>query len=346
MPTWNYILIIFAVLGHMASSANPDVKITSLSELFVFGLFPLVSHLLAHLWWVAILVTALRIGFSIGRPLSALALCIGLGFGGLWALMGAIDEGRFAPVVTAEEGVGQLPITLEMQVLGQGTDPDCAGFCRQLLAGGGVLWLTQSGDTLVYFRADTAACRALDPAFESGTPCLLARRAAGEAADLALVQKAIDRESMDYLMGGTMHALLWDRRVDPLPVYTPEERWNEVLRLLGPAGTPGPKPRRVPHQVAEGWVNLEAVARRAGLPLQEDRFEIDATLVLSVLQAMGRDPLTPGQFAMVREWLRNASYAWLDAAPSGIDHEVLLLLRPLPELAREPWSHLGLDASP
>ncbi|EEW23810.1 hypothetical protein Rsw2DRAFT_3267 [Rhodobacter ferrooxidans] len=197
MPVWFWVLAVIAAVAAVLAML-PAVVI--LSSFYAFGWgFPvgMLWFVAANLWWVLLLLWPVIWSLRRGRILVGLVFSAGLmalAVGGFYSLRAAHLASLYVPLVVAQPLSGQV-LSAELvegrdgALLGNSV---CGDLCERLLIGGmdWVRVVSPGPDGVpvatVTARAEAVDCRALDPDFPDGAPCLLLRADRGSAADLRL----------------------------------------------------------------------------------------------------------------------------------------------------------------
>jgi hypothetical protein len=200
VPFWFVSLSVLAALGALASMSGDLVLVSSI---YSFGLLVPVWSVAANLWWVmVVLVPWVWLAYR-GRPVwgfgVSLALLVGLA-GGLNLYIVQLRDQMVPALPSSPPGsavASGMPTSLEIRSAGKAETRahDCDLLCERLLAGPDIKWirvLPVEGDdaaarSLIYYRADVAACAALDAGFPRDATCLLARPDDGTKAILRIV---------------------------------------------------------------------------------------------------------------------------------------------------------------
>ncbi len=198
MPAWFVKLAIAALIGLVACY---NTTFVASSIMFTVGLMIPIWILAVNLWWIALVLAPwawfARRGFPIrGFLISALVLVALFTLPTFYitqqrqALVPAtIDTANLTPLPAS--GIGSLEMVLTDDIAHLHS---CQILCQQLLTGGDLQWIRMVSApdarlpqrAIVYYRATSKDCTALDHSFPDGAECLLARADDGIPADLQL----------------------------------------------------------------------------------------------------------------------------------------------------------------
>lgn len=343
MPAWFIGLFIVSLIGFVCSWSGDLVLATSI---WTFGLMLPIWFVAANLWWllltmVPVLILRKRGMGAIGGAVSVTVLIL-LWIGSSALIRQARDE-LIAADPVFEPGLallGGAPDSVEIDVqsdLSWGSGEDaCGPVCHAVLSGPEVKWLrirlSGGGQTVVFVRAEATACQALDPAFSTGVPCILARHDDGAKADLRIeiTQDGDFWGSMQPNPGwvyltGIQRVRLIDDRVTPSRELDERQRYGWSEPVIGPlvpgmtalgsgVSRDGPSFQRKLNQSEP--IDLAAVLAHSGVQLgtleppkdsetgRAARF--DAVLLSSILEGIGDKTLSPGQSEMARLFVDQA----------------------------------------
>jgi hypothetical protein len=353
LPGWFTKLFVVALVGFALSWSGDLVLGTSIVS---FGLMLPVWYVAANLWWVMLALVPAMLGRTPGRKVLGLAVGVAV-VGGLAVGTIALDRRTLAtltpalplpkPGLAVEAGP---PRSVEIAGL-FGRSPDqvedaCGDFCQALLSGPDVTWLRvetgasrhattgaasealpKAGTTVVFYRGDEAECRALDPGFPAGSPCILARSDDGAKADLLVevTQEGDFFAPMDPAHGrvyltGIERLFLKDQRVSPPKTLDERLRYGWSAPVLGPlvpamtalgngAKSDGPGFRRARKQ--SDPFDLAAILTHAGVRLgvpvanlpDADALAIPTARLASILALSDGEDLGPGQSQLAKDWM-------------------------------------------
>jgi hypothetical protein len=198
MPTWFVTLAIAAMIGLICCN---NTAFVASSIMFTNGLMIPVWILAVNLWWITLALAPLAWFARRGYPVRGFltSACVVLALFTLPSFYIAlqrqalvptpVNTANLTPLPASEIGSLEIVLTDDIAYLHA-----CQVLCQQLLTGGDLQWIRMASApdaklpqrAIVYYRAASEDCAALDHNFPTGEECLLARADDGSPADIQM----------------------------------------------------------------------------------------------------------------------------------------------------------------